>query len=203
MNLRAIILLGWKNPANGIGQPVVENLYTGFDGAELVAKHAAAQKTGGYIAFRKIINPSGIPMPMVVDPLPKPPVFPRPEIPKHEPALHKKLQESQTRQQSEMALADEKRASEKKLADEKRASEKKLADEKQAAADKLLAAQNAFDELNALTKVELASNIAEINAGLPVEKQYVVKPEIKKIELVNFILTSRGITPPADETETE
>jgi hypothetical protein len=195
MNLRALILLGWK-PAkaeNGTAlPPTVENLYTGFDGEELSKKHSAAQKAGGYIAFRKLVNPAGIPMPMVVDPPPKPPVFPRPEITKHEPSLHKKLQDSQTRQQSEMALADEQRAA-----------DKKLADKKQAEADKLFAAQAAFDELNALTKVELASHIAEINAGLPDEQKYVVKPEIKKIELVNFILTRRGLTPPADEPETE
>ena len=192
MNLRAIILLGWKNPANGIGQPVVENLYTGADGVELAAKHATAQKSGGYIAFRKIINPAGIPMPMTVDPLPKPPVFPKAEIPKHEPNHNKRLQDAEKRTQDEM-----------KLADEKRAAQKRIDDEKQAAADKLIEAQNAFDELNALTKVELASNIAEINAGQPVEKQYIVKPEIKKIELVNFILTSRGITPPVAETAAE
>ena len=192
MNLRALILLGWKNPANGVGIPPVENLYTGTDGVELAAKHAAAQKSGGYIAFRKIINPAGIPMPMVVDPLPKPPVFPKVEIPKHEPNHNKRLQDSEKRTQDEM-----------KLADEKRAEQKKLADEKQAKADALLAAENAFAELNALTKVELASHIAEINAGLPAEKQYIVKPEIKKIELVNFILASRGITPTADESAAE
>ena len=74
MNLRAVILLGWKQPTTGI--PPVENLYTGQDGAALAEAHAKAQKSGEYIAFRKVINPSGIPMPMTVDPAPKAPVFP-------------------------------------------------------------------------------------------------------------------------------
>ena len=68
MNLRALILLAWKKTETGI--PPVENLYTGHDGAELANIHSEAQKKGDYIAFRKIINPSGIPMNLVVDPNP-------------------------------------------------------------------------------------------------------------------------------------
>jgi hypothetical protein len=102
MNLRAIILLGWKE-SDKAGPPAVENLYTGHDGVALAEIHTAAQKSGDYIAFRKIINPYGIPMPMTIDPAPKPPVFPKAESAAHEPDLQKRLKAAEVKQ-NEMKL---------------------------------------------------------------------------------------------------
>lgn len=78
MNLRALVLLGWNKPTQP-GPPPVVNLYTGQDGTEMVKAHSEAQKTGKYLAFRKIINPVGIPLNVVVDPPPGKMNVPRPE----------------------------------------------------------------------------------------------------------------------------
>lgn len=111
MILRSLILLGWEKTDAAGPNPVV-NLYTGLDGLELAKAHEDAQKTGKYLAFRKINNPSGIPMPPISDPAPAAPVFQTPEIEPFESDVAKRIEKAD---EEDKAATAEKKARSKKI----------------------------------------------------------------------------------------
>jgi hypothetical protein len=180
MNLRAFILLGWKASENP-GPLDAEVLYCGGDGLELLSVHQKAIETKSYVAFRKLINPSGTPMAVVNDPPPKLPVFPKAEIVTHQPSLNKKLEENAA-----------KIAAEKKVAEEKRAAEDKANAEKQAIADAAEKASKAFRDLSAKGKPELLASVEEFNEIAPEGKKIVLPPDAKKPDIIAALLAANN-----------
>ena len=162
MILRALILLGWTDPVVPGPNPV-ECLYCGIDGAALEKAHQEAQKLEKYIAFRRLVNPGGNPMPVVVDPTPKPPVFFSNKIEDHEPDLAKKLE----------------------------AAEERVMAEKQAAADKAKAVQF-FANLAAKSKAELMDAVEAFNSTADNEKKITFATPPNKPDIINALAKAAG-----------
>jgi len=176
MILRAIILLGWEKTETPGPNPV-KCLYCGLDGIALAEEHKAARDSGKYVAFRKIINPSGIPMPMVIDPPRKPIVFLQPETTKHEPSLNKKLEANKA--------ANEAAA---KVAADKKAAEDKANAEKQAIADAAVAREKRFTALNAKSKSDLLVDVQEYNETESDENKIKLAPDAKKADVIEALM---------------
>lgn len=187
MILRAIILIGWKDTETPGPNPV-ESIYCGNDGVELDKAHKAALESGNYVAFRKIVNPSGIPMPVTIDPAPKPPVFHKPEVSEFEPSLDKRL-----------AKAKAEETEKRKLAAEKRAAEDKANAEKQAIADAAEKSAKAFKALNSKAKESLLSDVVEFNESAQDEKKITLAPDAKKSDIVAALLVAQGFTVPENK----
>ena len=180
--LRLLVLAGWKKSETGL-LPV--SLYFGTSGVDLQAAADAATKTGSYVAIRKIINPAGVPCPVIVDPVPQTPKVATPEA--------KKPVAQQTK-----SKAQEAHEAEKKTAEEKR-----LAALDKNAADMETARQGAaFAELNGKTKAQLVEMLNDINSDLPEDQRR--KPENNsKVELINTILVAQGVKKPIVPNETK
>lgn len=177
MILRAIILLGWEKTETPGANPV-KCLYCGLDGIALAEAHQAARDSGKYVAFRKIINPSGIPMPMVIDPPRKPIVFLQPEpTTKHEPSLNKKLESNKA---SNEVVA--------KAAADKKAAEDKVNAEKQAIADAAVAREKRFTALNSKSKSDLLVDVEEYNETESDENKIKLAPDAKKADIIEALM---------------
>jgi hypothetical protein len=175
MQLRLLLLVGWKKGDDGnLSAP--RNLYLGVDGVALQAAALAAQKEGGYIALRRFINPSGIPCPVVVDPVPT--------VTKVEAPKAKTMEPQQNKSEAQLKLEEEKKAQEDKR------QEAALKD----AADVAAINQNKlFTDLNAKTKAQLTELLNDLNSDL--EEKDRRKPETSsKIDLINTILLLQGKT---------
>lgn len=176
MILRALILLGWKQ-SDQPGPNPVECIYCGTDGLALTKAHNQAQKSGDYVTFRKIQNPSGIPMPLTVDPVTLPPVFPKVEIPNHEPSLDKKLK-----------VNADKIAADKKAADAIRAEQDRIDDESQAKADAEVAQQKRLKVLNSKSKAQLMADIEVLNEIAEDSNKIILPADAKKEDIVAALM---------------
>lgn len=183
MILRALILLGWKKVDSGPNSAI--NLYTGGDGVELEAAHAKALETGEYIAFRKLINPSGVPMPVTIDPKPKPPVFPKVEA-------QKQPEKSKAVQEMEKFEADQ--AVKIKAENDRRAAVAKAQAEQQAIVDTAEKAAKLFATLSLKSKSDLLAEVEDMNETLA--EKITLPPDPKKTDIITAILTAKKLTAP-------
>ncbi len=176
MMLRLFILVGWK-AATKDGPLEPEILYSGSNGEGIPEAHQKALKDSKFVAFRKIVNPSGVPMNVVIDP-PLPKVV-HPDSPLRNPDDHP-VGVARKRAKEELA---------KKTAASGGTVTAKTPEENKAA----------FDELNALKKSDLATRFAELNK----DNKVALPEKPKKVELINAILGLQGFQPPAEENVTE
>src|SRR5579872_3523606 len=154
MMLRLFILVGWKAAAKD-GPLEPEILYSGSNGEGIPEAHQKALKDSKFVAFRKIVNPSGVPMNVVIDP-PLPKVV-HPPSPLRNPDDHpvgvarKRAKEELAKKSSAPVTA-------------------KTEEENQAV----------FNELNKLKKSDLAVKFAELNK----DKKVSLPENPKRVELI-------------------